>query len=84
MKCDFVYYFLDKVITINGIFPGPRINVTTNDNVHINVYNNMDEPMLMTWYNSSLLSNILAPIIKFNFTCVIFIFIYVGMGSNKD
>ncbi|KAG8390569.1 hypothetical protein BUALT_Bualt01G0097100 [Buddleja alternifolia] len=37
------------VITINGIFPGPLINATTNDNVHINVYNDMDEPLLMTW-----------------------------------
>ncbi|KAA8539242.1 hypothetical protein F0562_025934 [Nyssa sinensis] len=38
-----------QVITINGMFPGPLINVTTNDNLHINVFNDMDEPLLMTW-----------------------------------
>ncbi|CAK9163537.1 unnamed protein product [Ilex paraguariensis] len=37
------------VITVNGMFPGPLINVTTNDNIHVNVFNNMDEPLLMTW-----------------------------------
>ncbi|KAK6137856.1 hypothetical protein DH2020_028411 [Rehmannia glutinosa] len=37
------------VITINDLFPGPLINATTNDNVHISVYNDMDEPLLMTW-----------------------------------
>ncbi|KAL2249299.1 UNVERIFIED_CONTAM: Monocopper oxidase-like protein SKS1 [Sesamum indicum] len=37
------------VITINDLFPGPLINATTNDNVHVNVYNDMDEPLLMTW-----------------------------------
>lgn len=37
------------VITINGKFPGPLINVTTNDFVHVNVYNDLDEPLLFTW-----------------------------------
>ncbi|KAJ0967238.1 hypothetical protein J5N97_024155 [Dioscorea zingiberensis] len=37
------------VITINGMFPGPLINTTTNDVVHVNVFNNLDEPLLMTW-----------------------------------
>ncbi|CAA2976605.1 monocopper oxidase SKU5 [Olea europaea subsp. europaea] len=37
------------VITINDMFPGPLINATTNDNIHVNVYNDMDEPLLMTW-----------------------------------
>ncbi|KAL1817397.1 hypothetical protein DCAR_0521827 [Daucus carota subsp. sativus] len=37
------------VITINGMFPGPLINATTNDVVHVNVFNNMDEPLLITW-----------------------------------
>ncbi|XXG83620.1 hypothetical protein AAC387_Pa10g1334 [Persea americana] len=37
------------VITINGMFPGPLINATTNDNVYVNVFNNLDEPFLMTW-----------------------------------
>ncbi|KAF5467024.1 hypothetical protein F2P56_016895, partial [Juglans regia] len=37
------------VITINGMFPGPLINATTNDNIHVNLFNNMDEPLLITW-----------------------------------
>ncbi|XVE99208.1 hypothetical protein REPUB_Repub03eG0177300 [Reevesia pubescens] len=37
------------VITINGMFPGPLINATTNDNIHVNVFNNLDEPLLFTW-----------------------------------
>ncbi|CAI9091196.1 OLC1v1026156C1 [Oldenlandia corymbosa var. corymbosa] len=37
------------VITINGLFPGPLINTTTNDVVHINVFNNISEPLLFTW-----------------------------------
>ncbi|PON35655.1 Copper-resistance protein [Parasponia andersonii] len=37
------------VITINGMFPGPLINATTNDFIHVNVFNNMDEPLLFTW-----------------------------------
>ncbi|KAL5569462.1 hypothetical protein UlMin_026037 [Ulmus minor] len=31
------------------MFPGPLINTTTNDIVHVNVFNNMDEPLLFTW-----------------------------------
>ncbi|CAN1258151.1 Monocopper oxidase-like protein SKU5 [Linum perenne] len=38
-----------QVITINGNFPGPLINATTNDNIHVNVFNNIDEPVLFTW-----------------------------------
>ncbi|KAG0477846.1 hypothetical protein HPP92_012565 [Vanilla planifolia] len=37
------------VIVINGRFPGPLINSTTNDNIYVNVFNNLDEPLLMTW-----------------------------------
>ncbi|KAJ8759108.1 hypothetical protein K2173_004114 [Erythroxylum novogranatense] len=37
------------VITINGLFPGPLINATTNDFVHVNVFNDLDEPLLFTW-----------------------------------
>ncbi|KAL6128449.1 hypothetical protein ACLB2K_071804 [Fragaria x ananassa] len=37
------------VITINGMFPGPLINATTNDVVHVNVVNHMDEALLITW-----------------------------------
>ncbi|RZC66680.1 hypothetical protein C5167_010370 [Papaver somniferum] len=38
-----------KVILINDQFPGPLLNTTTNDNVHINVHNNLPEPLLITW-----------------------------------
>ncbi|RDX84443.1 Monocopper oxidase-like protein SKU5, partial [Mucuna pruriens] len=38
------------VITINGMFPGPLINATTNDIIHVNVFNHLDEPLLFTWY----------------------------------
>ncbi|KAI4346469.1 hypothetical protein L6164_007363 [Bauhinia variegata] len=37
------------VITINGLFPGPLINATTNDNIYVNVFNDLDEPLLFTW-----------------------------------
>ncbi|XP_054821742.1 monocopper oxidase-like protein SKU5 [Prosopis cineraria] len=37
------------VITINGMFPGPLINATTNDIIHLNVFNDLDEPLLFTW-----------------------------------
>lgn len=38
-----------KVITINGKFPGPVINVTTNNHVIVDVYNQLDEDLLITW-----------------------------------
>ncbi|KAK4777270.1 hypothetical protein SAY87_017457 [Trapa incisa] len=38
-----------QVIAVNGKFPGPTINVTTNYNVIVNVHNGLDEPFLMTW-----------------------------------
>ncbi|XP_030550473.2 monocopper oxidase-like protein SKU5 [Rhodamnia argentea] len=37
------------VITINGMFPGPLINMSTNDVAYVNVFNNLDEPLLFTW-----------------------------------
>ncbi|PON37206.1 Copper-resistance protein [Parasponia andersonii] len=36
-------------ILINGKFPGPNINSTTNNNIVLNVFNNLDEPFLVTW-----------------------------------
>lgn len=36
-------------ILINGQFPGPSINSTSNNNVVVNVFNNLDEPFLLTW-----------------------------------
>ncbi|KFK31320.1 hypothetical protein AALP_AA6G097300 [Arabis alpina] len=38
-----------QVIGINGLFPGPILNVTTNWNVVMNVKNDLDEPLLLTW-----------------------------------
>ncbi|XP_051192131.1 monocopper oxidase-like protein SKU5 [Lolium perenne] len=38
-----------QVIGINGKFPGPVVNVTTNWNVVVNVLNDLDEPLLITW-----------------------------------
>ncbi|XAR70938.1 L-ascorbate oxidase [Bertholletia excelsa] len=37
-------------ILINGQFPGPEINSTTNNNIVINLFNELDEPFLLTWY----------------------------------
>uniref|UniRef100_A0A803QHH8 L-ascorbate oxidase homolog n=1 Tax=Cannabis sativa TaxID=3483 RepID=A0A803QHH8_CANSA len=36
-------------ILINGQFPGPNINSTTNNNIIVNVINHLDEPFLLTW-----------------------------------
>ncbi|KAF5480267.1 hypothetical protein F2P56_001030 [Juglans regia] len=38
-----------QVIAVNGKFPGPVINSTTNNNVVVNVRNDLDEDLLMTW-----------------------------------
>ncbi|KAM3286284.1 hypothetical protein P3S67_025083 [Capsicum chacoense] len=36
-------------ILINGQFPGPTLNVVTNDNVIVTVINKLDDPLLITW-----------------------------------
>ncbi|XP_057781178.1 L-ascorbate oxidase homolog [Salvia miltiorrhiza] len=36
-------------ILINGQFPGPEINCTSNNNIVVNVFNEIDEPLLLTW-----------------------------------
>ncbi|KAL1819980.1 hypothetical protein ACET3Z_014849 [Daucus carota] len=38
-----------QVIAVNGMFPGPVINVTTNYDVTLNVHNRLNENLLMTW-----------------------------------
>ncbi|ERN12112.1 hypothetical protein AMTRI_Chr01g131890 [Amborella trichopoda] len=38
-----------EVIMINDQFPGPNINSTTNDNIVVNVFNQLDEPFLISW-----------------------------------
>ena len=45
-----------QVIAVNGQFPGPLVNLTTNWNTVVNVFNNLDEPLLMTWYEFLLLT----------------------------
>ncbi|XP_022758783.1 monocopper oxidase-like protein SKU5 isoform X1 [Durio zibethinus] len=50
--CWLLTFFLNtifQVIGINGQFPGPILNVTTNWNVVVNVKNDLDEPFLLTW-----------------------------------
>lgn len=39
-----------QVITINGEFPGPIINCTSNNNIVVNVFNNIDEPISFHWH----------------------------------
>lgn len=38
-----------QVILINGQFPGPRLDVVTNDNIVLNLFNQLDQPFLLTW-----------------------------------
>ncbi|KAF5195103.1 L-ascorbate oxidase-like protein [Thalictrum thalictroides] len=38
-----------QVILINNQFPGPNINSTSNNNLIVNVFNNLDEPLLFSW-----------------------------------
>ncbi|CAA7392753.1 unnamed protein product [Spirodela intermedia] len=38
-----------KGILIDGQFPGPNINCTTNNNIVINLFNDLDEPFLLSW-----------------------------------
>ena len=47
-------FFFLQVIAINGKFPGPTINVTTNNNVMVNVRNKLDESLLIHWYKTEL------------------------------
>ncbi|KAL5220325.1 hypothetical protein ABZP36_025038 [Zizania latifolia] len=39
-----------KLILINDMFPGPTINCTSNNNIVINVFNQLDQPLLFTWH----------------------------------
>ncbi|KAF8379264.1 hypothetical protein HHK36_028697 [Tetracentron sinense] len=56
----FFYLFVHLlmwVIAINRAFPGPFVNVTTNNNVVIEVLNKLDEDLLMTWAGIQLRRN---------------------------
>ncbi|XP_057741936.1 L-ascorbate oxidase homolog [Arachis stenosperma] len=44
-------------ILINNQFPGPEINSTSNNNIVINVFNYLDEPLLFTWHGIQLRKN---------------------------
>lgn len=70
-------------ILINGEFPGPRINCSSNNNIVINVFNNLDEPLLFTWYVSIFSS----PFLMYLLCCDSAFFMcwsdMVGMVSNK-
>lgn len=44
-------------ILINGQFPGPEINCTSNNNIIVNVFNELDEPFLLTWAGIQLRKN---------------------------
>ncbi|KAM7264668.1 hypothetical protein ACFE04_002351 [Oxalis oulophora] len=46
--------FPQQVILINGQFPGPQLDVVTNDNIILNLFNNLDEPFLLTWHFANL------------------------------
>ncbi|XP_006644902.1 L-ascorbate oxidase homolog [Oryza brachyantha] len=39
-----------KVILINDMFPGPTINCSSNNNIVVNVFNQLDQPLLFTWH----------------------------------
>ena len=39
-----------KMLLINDAFPGPTINCTSNNNIIVNVFNQIDKPLLFTWY----------------------------------
>ncbi|XWS41961.1 hypothetical protein CRYUN_Cryun17cG0127300 [Craigia yunnanensis] len=39
-----------RVILINNQFPGPPIEVVTNENIIVNVINQLDKPFLITWH----------------------------------
>ncbi|KAJ1419100.1 Multicopper oxidase, type 1 [Sesbania bispinosa] len=46
---DAYKFYTWTVILINGQFPGPRLDLVTNDNVILNLINKLDEPFLLTW-----------------------------------
>ncbi|KAL3525727.1 hypothetical protein ACH5RR_014099 [Cinchona calisaya] len=41
--------FPQEVILINGEFPGPKLEVVTNDNIILNLINQLNQPFLLTW-----------------------------------
>ncbi|BAB64824.1 putative L-ascorbate oxidase homolog [Oryza sativa (japonica cultivar-group)] len=39
-----------KVMLINDMFPGPTINCSSNNNIVVNVFNQLDHPLLFNWH----------------------------------
>ncbi|XP_019085785.1 PREDICTED: monocopper oxidase-like protein SKS1 [Camelina sativa] len=46
-----------QIIVINDMFPGPILNATANDIIIVNIFNNLNEPFLMTWNGLQLRKN---------------------------
>ncbi|TYI67408.1 hypothetical protein E1A91_D08G015800v1 [Gossypium mustelinum] len=72
-------------ILINGEFSGPNINSTTNSNVVVNVFNNLDEPFLITCLrvNSRLLIPVPYPDPADDYTLLVGDFFNKGHKSLK-
>lgn len=49
LRKELMYGLQWQVIAINNQFPGPQLETTTNYNLIINVHNELDEPLLITW-----------------------------------
>uniref|UniRef100_A0A7N0UZ41 Monocopper oxidase-like protein SKU5 n=1 Tax=Kalanchoe fedtschenkoi TaxID=63787 RepID=A0A7N0UZ41_KALFE len=48
---------VQQIITVNNKFPGPTINVTTNNQVVVNVWNDLDEGVLLNWNGIQMRTN---------------------------
>ncbi|KAL1188743.1 Monocopper oxidase-like protein SKS1 [Cardamine amara subsp. amara] len=46
-----------QIIVINDMFPGPILNATSGDIIVVNIFNNLNEPFLMTWNGLQLRRN---------------------------
>ncbi|MED6180500.1 L-ascorbate oxidase [Stylosanthes scabra] len=46
-----------QALLINNQFPGPEINCSSNNNIVVNVFNNIDEPLLFNWHGIQLRKN---------------------------
>lgn len=73
-----------QVIAINKKFPGPVINVTTNNHVIVNVFNELDEDLLISWLVPMLLFTLF-----FIFSCIcnltnLWLMVVAGRGFKCD
>lgn len=82
------------MIAVNGTFPGPLLNVTTNNNVVINVRNRLDEVLLITWLVTKKIEKKIRffteQMNRFDHTAffflieVLFVIYVIGMGSSRE